>query len=230
MTPLNHIPIPELYVSSEAAGKLAGEAAKLPRWFLSARQCGDLELLMNGGFFPLRGFMTQADCDNVMREGKLVSGAAWPLPVTLNVDNDFANRIEPGDDIGLWEGQDLLAIMSVTDSWQSDGEAYLGGKVKGLRPPANAGDTPNQWRGIFRQNGWTDVTALFDADGLIDVTGPALLIVSGTDQGDDPDALVRDETCTARISLFIPAGNGNEDLAALRKIIAENLGATRVRL
>lgn len=227
MTPLNHISIPELYVSPEAAEKLTGEAAKLPRWILSLQQLGDLELLMNGGFFPLRGFMTQADCDSVRHSGNLVSGAAWPVPVTLEVDDDFAERIQPGDDIGLADGQDLLAIMSVTDHWRSDGAAYLGGKVKGLRPPAKAGDSPNRLRGMFHHNGWQDVTALFHAGDLTDVQGPAMLILPATDRSEAGSAAItRDHTCIARINLFTRAGN--DGMAALRGIVARNHGATRV--
>lgn len=227
MTPLNHIPIPELYVSPEVAEKLTGEAVKLPRWVLSGQQLGDLELLMNGGFFPLRGFMTQADCDSVRRDGTLVSGASWPLPVTLKVDDDFAERIQPGDDIALADGQDLLAIMSVTDHWRSDGAAYLGGKVKGLRPPAKAGDSPNRLRGMFRHNGWQNVTALFHADDLTDIQGPAMLILHVADRLEDGSvAMTRDNTCIARISLL--AGAGNEAMASLWGIVARNHGATLV--
>ncbi|MDP0925923.1 hypothetical protein Q0601_01945 [Paracoccus onubensis] len=227
MTPLNQIPIPELYVSPEAAEKLTEEGTKLPRWVLSEQQAGDLELLMNGGFFPLRGFMTQADCDSVRRDGTLISGAAWPLPVTLGVDDDFAGRIEPGDDIALSDGSDLLAIMSVTDHWQSDGVTHLGGKVKGLRPPAKAGDTPNQLRRMFRQAGWEDVTALYDGNGLADAQSPVMLVLPVTDQLEDhPDAFIHDNICTARIRLFDRAENAA--MTALREIVGRNHGATRV--
>ena len=50
-------PIPELYVSYESAQKLKVDAAELPSWDLSPRQICDLELLMNGGFHPLKGFL-----------------------------------------------------------------------------------------------------------------------------------------------------------------------------
>ncbi|RJE85348.1 bifunctional sulfate adenylyltransferase/adenylylsulfate kinase [Paracoccus onubensis] len=227
MTPLNQIPIPELFVSPEAAEKLTEEGTKLPRWVLSEQQASDLELLMNGGFFPLRGFMTQADCDTVTRDGSLTSGAVWPLPVTLDVDEDFAGRIEPGDDIALSDGPDLLAIMSVTDHWQSDGVTHLGGKVKGLRPPAKAGDTPNQLRRMFRQTGWEDVTALYNGDGLADIQGPAMLILPVADQVEDRAApFIRDNIYIARIRLFARAEN--EAMVALREIVGRNHGATRV--
>lgn len=169
MTKLNQIPIPELFVSPEAAEKLADEGAKLPGWTLTSRQIGDLDLLMNGGFFPLKGFMAQADCDNVLANMRLTSGASWPLPITLEVGEEFAARIEPGDDIGLLGGQGgLLAIMSVTDHWQPEAETTgavcLGGKVKGLRAPAGEKTTPNQMRALFRANDRDRVVAMNDAE------------------------------------------------------------------
>ena len=57
MTSANLVPIPELYVSAESAAKLKLEAADLPSWDLTPRQICDLELLLNGGFSPLRGFL-----------------------------------------------------------------------------------------------------------------------------------------------------------------------------
>ena len=41
--------------------ELAAEAEKLPALTLTERQLCDLELIMNGGFSPLEGFMTEKD-------------------------------------------------------------------------------------------------------------------------------------------------------------------------
>ncbi|MDT1062949.1 bifunctional sulfate adenylyltransferase/adenylylsulfate kinase [Paracoccus sp. CPCC 101403] len=164
MTQPNHAPVPELYVSPEAAESLKHEAGKLPSWDLTLRQVCDLELLMNGGFLPLRGFLTQADYDGVVSDMRLASGLLWPMPVTLDVSQDFADRIEPGDDIALRDAEGVvLAILSVTDKWTPDkslearmvygaddpahpavhylhhvaGPVYLGGRVKGLQEPTH---------------------------------------------------------------------------------------------
>ena len=62
----NLTPIPELYVSYDSAQKMKLEAAELASWDLTPRQACDLELLMNGGFNPLKGFLGRADYDSVV--------------------------------------------------------------------------------------------------------------------------------------------------------------------
>jgi len=157
-------PIPELYVSPDSAQKLKREAGDLPSWDLSPRQICDLELLMNGGFSPLKGFLGQADYDAVVEEMRLADGTLWPMPITLDVSEAFAEGVEIGRDIALRDQEGvILAIMSVTDKWVPDkareaekvfgaddpahpavhylhnaaGRVYLGGPVTGIQPPTH---------------------------------------------------------------------------------------------
>ena len=164
MAPSNHAPIPELYVSSDSAQKLKAEAGNLPSWDLTQRQICDLELLMNGGFYPLKGFMAEADYDGVVANMRTADGTLWPMPVTLDVNEKFAEGIEPGQDIALRDQEGvILAILSVTDKWAPNkareaegvfgaddlahpavnylhhqaGPIYLGGPVTGLQQPVH---------------------------------------------------------------------------------------------
>jgi sulfate adenylyltransferase len=121
MTAPNLVPMPELFVSPESAAKLKAEAGDLPSWDLTQRQVCDLELLMNGGFHPLKGFLGQADYDRVVEEMRLADGTLWPMPITLDVSEAFAAGIEPGQDIALRDAEGvILAILSVTDKWTPD--------------------------------------------------------------------------------------------------------------
>ena len=121
MTLPNLAPIPELYVSYECAQKLKVEAGSLPSWDLTPRQICDLELLMNGGFNPLKGFLTEADYDGVVDEMRLADGTLWPMPITLDVSEAFAAKVEPGQDIALRDQEGvILAILSVTDNWVAE--------------------------------------------------------------------------------------------------------------
>jgi sulfate adenylyltransferase len=160
----NFAPIPELYVSHDSAQKLKVEAAQLLSWDLSPRQICDIELLMNGGFHPLKGFLSKADYDSVVATMRLADGALWPIPVTLDVSEDFAAKVEPGQDIALRDQEGvILAVMTVTDRWTPDkgqeaelvfgaddlahpavhylrhraGKVYLGGPITGLQPPVH---------------------------------------------------------------------------------------------
>ena len=160
----NLVPIPELFVSYESAQKLKAEAGDLPSWDLTPRQTCDLELLMNGGFFPLKGFMGEEDYVSVVENMRLKDGSLWPMQITLDVTEAFAAKIEPGQDIALRDQEGvILAIMSVSDRWSPDkaheaervfgaddsahpavnylhnhaGPVYLGGPITGIQQPVH---------------------------------------------------------------------------------------------
>ncbi|WP_333684146.1 bifunctional sulfate adenylyltransferase/adenylylsulfate kinase [Pontibaca methylaminivorans] len=160
----NLAPIPELFVSYDSAQKLKLEAGNLKRHDLTRRQICDLELLMNGGFNPLKGFLGQADYEGVVENMRLADGTLWPMPITLDVSETFAERIEIGEDIALRDEEGvILATMTVTDKWVPDKsneaakvfgaddlahpsvnylhhtaeKVYLGGPVTGIQQPTH---------------------------------------------------------------------------------------------
>ncbi|MEO0931317.1 MAG: adenylyltransferase, partial [Pseudomonadota bacterium] len=111
-------PIPELYVSYDSAQKLKLEAADLVSHDLTPRQICDLELLMNGGFNPLKGFLSEADYHSVVDTMRLDDGTLWPMPITLDVSADFAETVALGQDIALRDQEGvILGTMTVTDKW-----------------------------------------------------------------------------------------------------------------
>ena len=159
-----HAPIPELFVSPESAQKLKVEAGEMPSWDLTARQLCDLELLMNGGFSPLKGFLGRDDYESVLDTMRLADGSLWPMPITLDVSEAFAEKVEPGQDLALRDAEGvIIAVMHVTDKWRPDkareaekvfgaddrahpavkylhdtaGPVYLGGPVTGLQQPVH---------------------------------------------------------------------------------------------
>ena len=115
----NLAPIPELYVSYESAQKLKVEAADLTSHDLTPRQICDLELLMNGGFNPLKGFLSEEDYNGVVDNMRMADGTLWPMPITLDVSEDFAASLELGQDIALRDQEGvILATMTVSDRWE----------------------------------------------------------------------------------------------------------------
>nr|WP_300975893.1 bifunctional sulfate adenylyltransferase/adenylylsulfate kinase [Yoonia sp.] len=162
--PQDLAPIPELYVSYESAQKLKAEAGDLVSHDLTPRQICDLELLMNGGFNPLKGFLSEADYTSVVDTMRLADGALWPMPVTLDVSEGFADKVTIGQDIALRDQEGvILATMTVTDKWvpnkaheaqkvygaddsahpavnylhNTAGSVYLGGPVTGIQQPVH---------------------------------------------------------------------------------------------
>jgi sulfate adenylyltransferase len=64
---------------------------------LSARQAADFEMIANGGFAPLKGFLGSEDWRSSAEKMRLASGDVWPMPVTLATDLDASE----GDVIAL---------------------------------------------------------------------------------------------------------------------------------
>ncbi len=164
LTTPNLTPIPELYVSYDSAQKLKAEAADLVSWDMTPRQICDLELLMNGGFNPLKGFLGQSDYESVVETMRLADGTLWPMPITLDVSEAFAESIAEGQDIALRDQEGvILAMLSVTDIYRPDkareaemvygaddlahpavnylhnnaGPVYVGGAITGIQPPVH---------------------------------------------------------------------------------------------
>ena len=160
----NLAPVPELYVSYDSSQKMKLEAADLTSHDLTPRQICDLELLMNGGFNPLKGFLSEADYNGVVDNMRLADGTLWPMPITLDVKADYADAVEIGQDIALRDQEGvILGTMTVTDKWTPNkaheaekvfgaddsahpavnylhntaGDVYLGGPVTGIQQPVH---------------------------------------------------------------------------------------------
>jgi len=54
-------PLRELLATGERLAQLRKEVDSLPRLILTNRQVCDVELLLNGGFTPLNGFLNKED-------------------------------------------------------------------------------------------------------------------------------------------------------------------------
>jgi sulfate adenylyltransferase len=154
-----------LIVQPDAANELKAHSREWPSWDLTARQICDLELLMSGGFSPLRGFMTRADYEGVCQNMRLARGVLWPIPITLDVSEAFAKSLQPGSSkVALRDPEGvMLAVLHVEEIWQPDREAeaqsvfnttstvhpgvgyllkqsnpwYVGGRVEGLQMPSH---------------------------------------------------------------------------------------------
>ena len=88
---------------------------------LSKRQICDLELLLCGGFDPLQSFLDKASYDSVVDNLRLPDGRLWPIPIVLDVDEAFAESLEPGDQIALRDAEGFMpAVLTFSESWRPD--------------------------------------------------------------------------------------------------------------
>ena len=154
----------ELLAEPRRCEYLLANSSSWLSWDLTPRQLCDLELLLNGGFSPLTGFLSESDYVSVCETMRLQDGTLWPIPITLDVTADFASRIKSGDSIALRDAEGfMVAALHITDVWQPDlmfeaesvygttnpehpGVAYLlnrtnpfyvGGRVEGVRLPVH---------------------------------------------------------------------------------------------
>ncbi|GMW07075.1 MAG: bifunctional sulfate adenylyltransferase/adenylylsulfate kinase [Gammaproteobacteria bacterium] len=153
-----------LYLEPAAAEQEKKKARDYASWDLTDRQLCDIELILNGGFSPLDGFLTREEYDNVLETMRLPNGLLWPIPVNLDVTEKFAAGIKVGDHIALRDPEGvLIATLAVSDLWRPDRAAeaqavfgttdllhpganylvqranpvYLGGKLRGVEPPTH---------------------------------------------------------------------------------------------
>jgi len=79
------------------------------RHTLTEREFCDLELLLDGSFAPLTGFMEEKDYYSVVEKCRLADGSVWPMPIVLTTSKA---GIKLGDTILLHE-QDGGAVASL---------------------------------------------------------------------------------------------------------------------
>jgi sulfate adenylyltransferase len=153
-----------LLMDAEHASQLQAESRDWPSWSLTPRQLCDLELLLTGGFSPLRGFMCRNDYERVCASMRLSNGILWPIPVPLDVPEELAGNLGCGAKLALRDAEGaLLASLHVEEVWRPDRHAeaeavygtaerehpgvmhllerthpcYVGGRLDGVRLPAH---------------------------------------------------------------------------------------------
>ena len=142
--------------AAERESLLAGVSRRIE---CSDRNACDVELLVVGGFSPLRGFMHQQDYEAVVAGHRTTSGLLFGLPIVFDTDDA---SIAVGDQLLLtYRGQEL-AVLTVESRWEPDkareaqgcycttsiehpavkmiaterGRIYLGGSIQGLELPS----------------------------------------------------------------------------------------------
>ena len=115
-----------LVVEPERQTVLKASSTDWPSWDLTPRQLCDLELVLNGGFSPLTGFLGRTDYESVCADMRLKSGLLWPMPITLDVTEERAKDLDSGSKLALRDPEGvMIAVLHVEDVWQPDREAEV---------------------------------------------------------------------------------------------------------
>jgi sulfate adenylyltransferase len=154
----------ELLADEARAAELRDASRDWSSLSLSPRHVCDLELLLNGGFSPLEGFLTRGAYESVRDDMRLPDGTLWPMPITLDVSREAAESLSVGDRVALRDPEGvMLAVLHVEDVWEPNLEleaervfgtgnpehpgvghllgqthpVYLGGRLEGLQLPVH---------------------------------------------------------------------------------------------
>ena len=157
-----------LLVDADAAAGLRREALTLPSLDLDWRQTAELEMLLNGAYSPLSGYMRQADVAAVEKHLRLADDETlWPSPVTLRLKERAVASLSVGSRAALRDGEGyMLAVLQITDVWPAAeaGFVHLGGPVEGVSLPPRHDFrelrlSPAEMRALFVRRGWNRVAA-----------------------------------------------------------------------
>lgn len=110
-----------LYVSEERKKELKSLLINYESWTLTDRQVCDLELILNGGFSPLKGFLNKKDYDSVVKNMRLADETLWPMPITLDITKEISDKLSQGTKLVLRDKEGFpLAILHIGDIWEPD--------------------------------------------------------------------------------------------------------------
>jgi pyruvate kinase len=179
----------------ERSPQQAGVGA-LPVITLNRRQLMELELIANGTYSPLEGFMGPQDLESILAGMELADGTVWPLPILLDVSEGEARKLEAGQTVALADDQGrAIGLMELTDVFAWDrrrvaervhgtaderhpgvqrtlaaGPMLLAGPVRQFARRSSETHayelTPRQTRRLFVERGWQRI--LGDACGTLD--------------------------------------------------------------
>jgi len=147
----------------------------------------DLELIGNGAFSPLTGFLTQKDYESVVENMRLASGVVWSIPITLPVSEEQADKLELNDTVKLVHKGEVYGVLTVEDKFTPNkekeaeavyrtadlahpgvkkvferGNVYIGGSIKLLQKLKRTKFEsfyldPRDTREVFQEKGWKTV-------------------------------------------------------------------------
>ncbi|MEK6900605.1 MAG: pyruvate kinase, partial [Nanoarchaeota archaeon] len=112
-------------------GKLVDRMAKevpsskylrsLPVIKLNESHLRDVEQIAIGAYSPIDGFMGTEDFQSVLDRMRLANGVIWPIPITLDVTEEEADKLMLGSEIALFgDKEEVIAILTLKEKYTFD--------------------------------------------------------------------------------------------------------------
>lgn len=146
----------------------------------------DLELIANGAYSPLEGFLGQRDYESVVNDMRLTSGEVWSIPITLPVTEQVAETISIGERVKLAHDGVVYGVIDVKELYTPDktqeaklvygtddrehpgvarifksGNVYVAGPIQLVKRPekpfAQFHLDPKETREQFAKRGWKTI-------------------------------------------------------------------------
>lgn len=153
---------------------------------LDAIALSDLQLIANGTYSPLTGFLNDTDYDSVLTNIRLQNGLVWSLPITLPTDEKTAATLAVGEEAKLTYDGTTYGVIEVEEVYEANKEkeaelvygttdvkhpgvktlfnrpnVYVAGNITLVKWPkkqfAAYHFNPHETREKFRQLGWKTV-------------------------------------------------------------------------
>ena len=162
----------------EQLAELRAQARSLPRLQVGDRELSDVFMLAAGALSPVEEFLSRADYESVLEQGRLANGLPFTIPIVLRTE-----EVPAADRIGLFIGDKPIGILEVAEAYTADhlrearavygtedeahpgvrvlnaaGRWVLAGSVVALaRPSSGFAEfdlTPSQVRAVKAQRSW----------------------------------------------------------------------------
>ncbi|WP_404332591.1 sulfate adenylyltransferase [Mesobacillus maritimus] len=154
---------------------------------LDTLELSDLELIANGAYSPLEGFMGKADYESVVNRMRLANGLTWSIPITLAVSPEKKAEISIGETVNLVKDGSIYGTILVEEIYVPNktleakmvyrtteiehpgvkklydrSEVYIGGPITLVKRPEKSQFQryyldPLQTRKTFKELGWKTV-------------------------------------------------------------------------
>lgn len=109
------------FLPEEERKKVIDRIEKYPSLTLSSRQWSDIEMIANGAYSPLVGFVSERNYKSIITDGRLSNGLAWTIPLLLLVEEEQAEQLKNHDEVVLRDRDGKnLALLHLEEIFRID--------------------------------------------------------------------------------------------------------------